>query len=123
LQLQTTISFKKKHILFELYNKLFIASHISLVFEKHDSIETLIYPAFSSQITQKCPILIKARSHSLPWLTISHWGTEAWKDQSQFTFNASKNFVPEGPVNDVVNQWRRFESDCSFRLFSNCWKL
>jgi len=31
-----------------LYNKLlFKASHVSLVFEKRNSIETLIYPAFS----------------------------------------------------------------------------
>ena len=47
LQLQTIISFEKKHIYFELYNKLFNASHVSLVFEKHNSIETLMYPAFS----------------------------------------------------------------------------
>jgi len=38
-----------------LYNKLFNASHVSLVFEEHNSIETLTYPAFSGQITQKCP--------------------------------------------------------------------
>jgi len=37
-----------------LYNTLFNASHVSLVFEKHNSIETLIYPAFSDWITQKC---------------------------------------------------------------------
>jgi len=27
---------------------------------------------------------------------------------------AAKNFVREGPVNDVVSHWRRLESDCSF---------
>ena len=41
------ISFQKKYIFFELYNKLFNASHVSLVFEKRNSIETLICPAFS----------------------------------------------------------------------------
>jgi len=46
LQMQT-ISFKKKHIKFELYNKSFNASHVSLVFEKYNFIQTLIYPAFS----------------------------------------------------------------------------
>jgi len=30
-----------------LYNKSFNASHVSLVFEKDNSIETLIYPAVS----------------------------------------------------------------------------
>jgi len=47
LQPQKTIYFKTKHIQFDLYNKLFNASHVSLVFEKHNSIETLIYAAFS----------------------------------------------------------------------------
>jgi len=47
LQLQMTISFKKKHISYELYNHLFDANRVSLMFEKHISIETLIYPAFS----------------------------------------------------------------------------
>jgi len=42
-----TISFKKKHISYELYNHLFDANRVSLMFEKHISIETLIYPAFS----------------------------------------------------------------------------
>jgi len=37
--------------------------------------------------------------------------------------NAAKNFVQEGPVNDVVSHWRRLESDCSFCLFSNSCKL
>jgi len=56
LQLQTTVSFEKKHTEFELqaYNKLFNASHVSLVVEKHNFIEILIYPAFSGWITQKC---------------------------------------------------------------------
>jgi len=36
-----------KHIYFGLYNILFNASHVSLVFTKDNSIETLIYPAFS----------------------------------------------------------------------------
>jgi len=30
-----------------LYKKLFDAIHVSLVFEKDNSIETLVYPAFS----------------------------------------------------------------------------
>jgi len=47
LQLQTAISFKTKHIQSELCNKLFNASHVSLLFQKHDSIETQTYPAFS----------------------------------------------------------------------------
>jgi len=47
LQLQTTITFEMKHISFELYTKLFNASHVSLGLEKRNSIETLIYPAFS----------------------------------------------------------------------------
>jgi len=40
LQLQTTISFKTKHIQSELCNQLFTASHVSLLFKKHNSIET-----------------------------------------------------------------------------------
>jgi len=36
--------------------------------------------AFSSLST-----LIKARSHNLPWLIVSLWGPEVWKDQFQFT--------------------------------------
>jgi len=39
LRLQTTISFKIEHIKFELHNKLFKANHVSLVFEKNNSIE------------------------------------------------------------------------------------
>jgi len=30
-------------------------------------------------------ILIKARSHNLSWLIVSHWGPEVWNDQFQFT--------------------------------------
>ena len=41
------ISFEKKHSYIELYNKLLHASHVSLVFEKRNSIETLICPVFS----------------------------------------------------------------------------
>jgi len=37
--------------------------------------------------------------------------------------SAVNNFVRDGPVNDVVSHWRRLESDCHFRLFSNSWKL
>jgi len=37
--------------------------------------------------------------------------------------SAAKNFVREGPVNDVVSYWRRLESNCSFRLISNSWKF
>jgi len=37
--------------------------------------------------------------------------------------SAAKNFVRERPVNDVVSRWPCLESDCSFRLFSNCWRL
>ena len=33
------------------------------------------------------------------------------------------NFVRDGSVNDVVSYWRRLESDCHFRLFSNSWKV
>jgi len=40
LQLQTTVSFKTKNIQFELCNKLFTASHVSLLFKKHNYIET-----------------------------------------------------------------------------------
>jgi len=40
LQLQMRISFKMKHIYFELHNILFNASYVSLAFEKHNSIET-----------------------------------------------------------------------------------
>jgi len=29
---------------------------------------------------------------------------------------AAKNFVREGPVNDIVSHWRRLKSDCSFRF-------
>jgi len=54
LQLQMPISFEKKHSYIELYNKLLHASHVSLVFEKRNSIETLICPVFSGEITQKC---------------------------------------------------------------------
>ena len=48
------ISFEKKHSYIEFYNKLLHASHVSLVFEKRNSIETLICPVFSGEITQKC---------------------------------------------------------------------
>jgi len=40
LQLQTTISFKTKHIQSEFCDKLFNVSHVSILFEKHISIET-----------------------------------------------------------------------------------
>jgi len=40
LQLQTTVSFETKNIQSELCNKLFNASHVSLLFKKHNSIET-----------------------------------------------------------------------------------
>jgi len=35
--------------------------------------------------------------------------------------SAVNNFVRDGPV--VFSHWRRLESDCHFRLFSNSWKL
>jgi len=38
-QLQTTISFVMEHISCDLHNELFNASHASLLFEKHNSIE------------------------------------------------------------------------------------
>ena len=38
--LQTIISFKMGHIKFELNIKLFNANHVSLVYEKHNSVET-----------------------------------------------------------------------------------
>jgi len=38
--LQNTISFKMENIKFELPIKLFKANHVSLVYEKHISIET-----------------------------------------------------------------------------------
>jgi len=41
-QLQTTISFKMENFCFELHNKVFNESYVSLVFEKHNSIETKI---------------------------------------------------------------------------------
>jgi len=47
LQLQMKISFKKQQIYFELYNKLFNARHISLQYEKRNSIETLKYLVIS----------------------------------------------------------------------------
>jgi len=37
--------------------------------------------------------------------------------------SAVNNFVRHGPVSDVVSLWRRLESDCQFRLFSNSCKL
>jgi len=40
MQQQTTFFFKTKHILSELCNILFNASHVSLLFEKHNSIGT-----------------------------------------------------------------------------------
>jgi len=40
LQLQTTVSFLTKNIPSELCNKLFNASHVSLLFKKHNFIET-----------------------------------------------------------------------------------
>jgi len=42
---------------------------------------------------------------------------------SVYLLSASKNFVRKGSVNDVASYWRRFETDCSFRLLSNSWKL
>jgi len=38
--LQTTISFKMEHIKFELHIKLFNARHVSLVYDRYNSIET-----------------------------------------------------------------------------------
>ena len=40
LQLQTTMSFKTKYFQSELCNKIFNASHVSLLFENHNSIDT-----------------------------------------------------------------------------------
>jgi len=37
--------------------------------------------------------------------------------------SAVNNFVRKGSVSDFVSHWRRIESDCYFRLFSNSWKL
>ena len=52
LQLQTTIYFKTKHIQSELCNKLFNASHVLLLSEKYNSIETLIYLHFLMKYTK-----------------------------------------------------------------------
>jgi len=54
---------------------------------------------FPVKLHKNVPFLIKARSHNLHWLAISHWDTEVWKDQSQLTLSASMNFVREWPVN------------------------
>jgi len=46
------------------------------VFEKHNSIETLIYPTFSGRTTFRpfivtsLSVLIKAGSHNLPWVVV-----------------------------------------------------
>jgi len=42
---------------------------------------------FQLNYTKSMPlsILIKARSHNLPRLILSRWGSEAWKHQLQFT--------------------------------------
>jgi len=51
LQLQTTI-FLIEHVKFELQNKLFNASHIPLVSEKHNSNETNISSLFQLNYTK-----------------------------------------------------------------------
>jgi len=38
------------HIQSEMCNKLFDANHVSLLFEKYNSIKTLIYPTFSVKL-------------------------------------------------------------------------
>jgi len=52
-----------------LYNKLSNASHVSLVFEKHNSIETYIQP-FPVKLHKNAPFFIKARSHNRPGLRL-----------------------------------------------------
>jgi len=60
LHLQTTMSFQTKHIQSELCNKLFTGSHVSLLFEKDNSIETNISSLFRLNRTK---MLIKTKQH------------------------------------------------------------
>jgi len=41
----------------------------------------------SSNSVSSLSILIKARSNNLPWLIVSQWGPEIWRDQFHFTEN------------------------------------
>jgi len=47
--------FQKEAHLIWIVQYLFNANHVPVVFEKHNSIETLIYQGFSSSITQNSP--------------------------------------------------------------------
>ena len=100
--MQPTISFKTKQefnlnctinylmqVIYHLCSKSTIPS-------KHQ----YIHP-FPVKLHKNAPFLIKSRSHNLRWHTISHWGTEVWKDQSQFTFSAPRILFGK------ASQWRR----------------
>jgi len=89
-----------------LHDKLFNASHASLVFFTETSslfwlnyTKMLIKQHFPClygsevvydfiKVSFRCFvlfILIKVKSHNLPWLIVGHWGPEVWNDQFQFT--------------------------------------
>jgi len=65
LQLQTTISFTKKYIEFELYSNLFNASHVPLVFEEHNSIEALIISSLFRSNYTKMPLFSSKLDHTI----------------------------------------------------------
>jgi len=49
-----------KHISFELYNKFFNVSHVSLVLEKHASIETLNVSSLNQ--VPRAPLFLQKRA-------------------------------------------------------------
>jgi len=100
-----------------LCKELFNVSHVSLVFEKHTFIDTLIFQPFRVNYT-KMPLSSSKLDHTIcPDLVLV---IEArMYERTSFS-------LPSAPPRILFgrgSQWRRFESDCSFRLFSYSWKL
>jgi len=65
LQLKATISLKKIYIQFELHSNLFNASHVPLVFEKQNSIETLTIPSLFRSNYTKMPLFSSKLDHTI----------------------------------------------------------
>jgi len=111
LQLQTTISFTKKYIEFELYSNLFNASHVPLVFEEHNSIEALIISSLFRSNYTKMPLFSSKLDHTIYPDLLLVIEAQRYERTSFFylLYSIGKNFVRGGgqsmksSVTDVVS--------------------
>ena len=79
--------------------------------------KTVLHPLVTQLISLKFVDSYRLLADWLEKMFVPKVPTRRWQQ-----YSAAKNFVREGPVSYSISHWRRLESDCFFRLFSNSWK-